>query len=92
MILAKNAAMLEGKDFAWSGLLEGVAKELPKADGKPFQFVSTAGKSAEEGGPEPLPEKGVVSMGKMPQMKWWNEVAKSKVMVSELDRLTSPGH
>lgn len=81
MILAKNAPMLQGKDFAWTGLLDGVAKDLPKENGKPFQFVSTAGKSVADGGPEELPEKGVVSMGKMPQLQWWNEVAKSKAMV-----------
>jgi hypothetical protein len=74
--------MLEGKDFAWSGLLEGVAKQVPKSDdGQEFVFVSTAGRSVSDGGPDPLPEKGVVSMGKMRQLKWWNEVAKGKAMV-----------
>jgi DNA mismatch repair protein MSH3 len=86
LILAKNVEMLQGEDFAWSGLLETVAKELPKADNKPFEFVSTAGKSVEQGGPQPLPEKGVVSMGSMPQIKWWHEVAKSKAMVSGTKR------
>lgn len=82
LILAKNVDMLQGEDFAWEGLLDGVAKELPKSHDHPFQFVSTAGRSVAEGGPDSLPEKGVISMGKMDQMKWWNEVAKSKAMVS----------
>jgi DNA mismatch repair protein MSH3 len=83
LILAKNPSMLKGKDFAWEGLLEGVAKQIPKSDdGQEFVLVSTAGKGAGQGGPEPLPEKGVVSMGKMPQLQWWNEVAKGKAMVS----------
>ena len=74
--------MLQGKDFAWSGLLKGVTERLPKSkDGKQFALISTAGKSASDGGPDPLPETGVVSMGKMPQLKWWNEVAKGKAMV-----------
>jgi hypothetical protein len=74
--------MLAGKDFAWGGLLEGAAKSVPKSrDGKEFTLVSTAGKSVQQGGPVELPEPGVISMGSMPQKKWWNEVAKSKAMV-----------
>lgn len=80
--------MLQGKDFAWTGLLEGVVKNVPKSkEGQEFTLISTAGRSAADGGPDPLPEKGVVSMGKMPQLKWWNEVAKGKAMVRRL-RLT----
>jgi len=79
--------MLQGENFAWTGLLEGVARQVPKSDnGHEFVMISTAGRSAAEGGPEPLPEKGVVSMGKMRQLKWWNEVAKSKAMASGASR------
>jgi hypothetical protein len=74
--------MLQGGAFAWSGLLEGVAKRVPKSSkGLDFEFVSTAGRAVWEGGPDPLPEKGVVSLGKKPQLEWWNEVAKGKAMV-----------
>lgn len=77
--------MLEGKDFAWTGMLEAAAKHVPKNEtGAEFHFVSTAGNPAGQGGPEPLPEKGVISMGKMPQMKWWQEVAMGKAMVSRI--------
>lgn len=86
LILAKEVEMLQGQDFAWSGLLDGVAKRIPKSEaGEGFVFVSTAGQSASGGGPDPLPEEGVVSMGNMPQWKWWYEVAKGKVMVGRIE-------
>jgi hypothetical protein len=85
LILAKKPDMFEGETFAWQGLLGGVTKRIPKSnEGREFELVSTAGKSAADGGPEPLAEKGVVSLGRMPQLEWWNEVAKSKAMVSAM--------
>lgn len=77
--------MLGGKDFAWEGMLETAAKTVPKdKDGNEFVFVSTAGAPAGQGGPEVLPEKGVVSLGRMQQKEWYAEVAKSKMMVRPL--------
>ena len=79
--------MLGGKDFAWTNLLDPVASSIPKAKDPtsgamtPFTFVSTAGRGQDEGGPDPVPEQGVVSMGRMQQDLWWNEVASSKVML-----------
>jgi len=83
--------MLQGNAFAWSGLLEGVASRVPKSSkGEAFEFVSTAGRTVWEGGPDPLPEKGVVSLGKKPQLEWWNEVAKGKAMVCRSPTLSEP--
>ncbi|KAL7420898.1 hypothetical protein Q5752_004852 [Cryptotrichosporon argae] len=66
------------------GQLGRAAASVPPApDGwqTPFELVATAGKGVDHGGPEKLPEPGIISLGQLPREEWLDLVSRSKVLV-----------
>jgi len=84
-VLAKNADYLALPRMAFPGMLEPIAKQVPEHVGpdgvsRPFVFVAAAGREAPHNLKE-LPEPGVVSMGRLTQQGFYEEVARSKMLV-----------